>query len=76
MRKVTVKDLQGDINITLSREVEIIYSVMQMGKAVDAITYEATLNGVQLKEFLQSQKLTVPFCIVDTHQYLLTAYDW
>ena len=78
MRKTTIKCLNDNMTFDLGREVEPICAVINIGKALDSITYEVTLTGVKLKEFIIDNKLAKSFLnqIIDDNIYVVTAYDW
>jgi hypothetical protein len=78
MRKVTVLGLDDNLKADLGRNVELVAAVIEIGKAIDAITFEKQLTGKELKQFIlqQNANLAILENIVDNYRYLLTAYDW
>ena len=78
MRYTLVKGVKDSIRLDLGSDVSIICKVMDIGKALDALTFEVTLNGSELREFLRSFKLTeaLKADIKKENLYIITAYDW
>lgn len=78
MRYTIVKGLNDDIYLDLGTNVSIICKVMDIGKALDALTYEVTVNGNELISFLKLFNLTeaLKADIKPENQYVITAYDW
>ena len=78
MRSVSVKGLDDDLKFSLGSDVEVIYHIMQNGKAIDSITYELQINGKDLISFISKFNLKnkVDVTINENNNYLLTAYDW
>ena len=75
MRRTVIKGLDDDFRMDIM-DVEVIYEVMQRGKAEDAITFSLILNGKELIGFLQKFGKE-PLCdVVSDKRYELTAYDW
>ena len=78
MRAVTVKGINDNIKLEFGSDVEIIYEIMQRGKAIDAITFELELSGKELVEFINEFNLNekVDTQINEENKYIITAYDW
>lgn len=78
MRYTTAKGLDDDVNVDLGRDVSLICEIMNIGVALDAITYQATLTGEELLA------LVIKYCpakaseanIQPKNRYKVTAYDW
>lgn len=85
MRKVCVYGIDDKTSFDLSRDVDVIVKIMEIGVAEDAITFKVVFSGKELKEFMEDNKLTsvtdssgeVVFQkIVDKNKYEVKAYDW
>ena len=78
MRSVTVIGLEDGLKFSLGSDVEIIYDIMQNGKAIDAITYELQMTGKKLLSFIDKFHLNnkINGSIKESNHYILTAYDW
>lgn len=78
MRSVIVKGIDDNLRIELSREVDVVFAVIEKGKAIDAITYELEVDGKSLINFIKENKITNKIItnIKDNNRYLIIAYDW
>ncbi len=78
MRSVVVKGIDDDLIIELGREVEIVFAVIKIGKAIDAITYELVVDGTDLINFMKENNLIdkINNDIKENNRYVITAYDW
>ena len=78
MRYTTAKGLDDDVNVDLGRDVSLICEIMNIGVALDAITYQATLTGEELlmlvKKYCPAKVNEVT--IQPKNRYKVTAYDW
>ena len=78
MRKVYIKSVEGDFDAELGREVELVARVMQLGKYINSLTYEAELSGnrvITLINKYNGDKSLLPK-IKRRKKYIVTAYDW
>ena len=78
MRYTIVKGINDDLRLDLGSDTAIICKVMEIGKTLDALTYQVTLSGNELIEFLKSFNLTKALNadIKPENSYTLTACDW
>ncbi len=78
MRFTSVEGLDDDVKLNLGSDVSLICAIMEIGKAIDAITYRATLTGEELLALMQ--KYCPQKCkeasINPQNRYVATAYDW
>ena len=78
MRSTTVKGLDDELSIRLGSDVSIICEVMSIGKAIDAITFEAEMSGEELIAFMRKLRVGEEYeeKIKSGNRYIVTAYDW
>ena len=88
MRYSIIKGIDDGLRIDLGSSVSIIVEVMQIGKAIDSLTYEAEMSGAELLEFLSKFSVGIARDISEnTHRmiiegvkkenrYTVTSYDW
>ena len=78
MRYTIVKGIDDDIRIDLGGNVSIICEVMEIGKAIDYLVFEAEMSGAELLDFLRrfNVKEDLYKDVKPENRYTLTAYDW
>lgn len=78
MRYTFVKGIDDGLEIDLGTNVSIICAVMEIGKALDAITFEAEMNGSELLAFMNKFSVGKDFWdkIKEENRYIVTAFDW
>jgi len=78
MRKTTVTGLDDNVKLDLGSDTSPLGEVMEIGRAVDSLTYEAEMSGEQLIAFLKKFHLYEKHGdkVILKNRYLLTAYDW
>lgn len=75
MRYTTIEGEADDVNITIYGNVSLICAVMEIGKQVGPLTYEAKLNGKELlSRFHLSEENAAK--IHPDNIYLMASYDW
>ena len=78
MRSANIKSTKGDLRIELGSDVSIIAEVIEIGRCIDYLIYEAELNGAELIAFLKKFHLEQQYeSMIDLDDlYIITAYDW
>lgn len=85
MRKVSLYGIDDKLMCDLSRDVDVIVKIMEIGEAIDAITFKKIFTGIELKSFMKENKIEDVMLknnellidkIVDDNKYEVKAYDW
>ena len=78
MRTTIIKGINDDISIEVHGNIDLICAIMDVGKMIDQITYEATLKGEKLIEILIDCRFkdAPNWGIQKENDYEVTAYDW
>lgn len=79
MRETFIKGLNDDFDLSLGSSADLVFAVMQIGKAEDAITFSAEISGAELKKFIEKYAQKYIECIDKIkldNRYRITAYDW
>ncbi len=79
MRETFIKGLNDDFDLSLGSNTDLVFAVMQIGKAEDAITFSVEMNGAELKEFIEKHARKYIEYIDNIkldNRYKITAYDW
>lgn len=79
MRTTFVKGLNDGLDLELGSNVSIIVEVMEIGRALDAITFEVELTGKELIKFLKKfglETISGAENIKGENKYKVTAFDW
>ena len=78
MRSTTIKSIEGNWRMDLGSDVMIVAAVQKVGTAKDYLVYEANLTGEEVLKLMAEARRPDIFDdgeIVDTHHYILTAFD-
>lgn len=78
MRLTLLEGLSDGLKCELGSDVGLIGAVMEMGRAVDALTYVVVLRGDEVLKLLEKHlpKWKIPTQIQAKNEYKLTAFDW
>ncbi|MBQ8448564.1 MAG: hypothetical protein IJX27_06510 [Clostridia bacterium] len=78
MRYTIVHGIDDSLRIDLGGDVSIICEVMDIGKAIDYLTFEAEMTGAELLAFMRKfhVKAELEEGIKAENRYTVTAYDW
>ena len=88
MRYTIVNGIDDGVKIDLGSSVSIICEVMEMGRAIGELTYEAEMTGAELLEFLGKFSVGIAGDISSSvhkrlgeeikkeNRYLIRANDW
>ena len=79
MRETFIKGLNDNFDLSLGSNTDLVFAVMQIGKAEDAITFSAEMTGAELKKFIEkyARKYIERIDeIKSDNRYKITAYDW
>ena len=78
MRYTSIRGKDDGLHFELGSNVDIICEVMNIGKAIDYLIYEAELTGAELLEFLGKFRIEKDITdkIKPENTYIITAYDW
>jgi len=78
MRSTIVKGTDDGIRIDLGGNTDIIGEIINIGKAVDYLIFEAEMTGAELWEFSKKFHVEnkIPEEIKAENRYILTAFDW
>ena len=78
MRYTIVHGIDDSLRIDLGGDVSIICEVMDIGKAIDYLTFEAEMTGAELLAFMRNfhVKAELEEGIKAENRYTVTAYDW
>lgn len=77
MRMTIIEGVEENFRMNLGSDVMIVATVLEMGKAIDYLVYEARLTGEQVLELLSKarQPHLLDDVIIKDHHYVLRAYD-
>ena len=78
MRLTLLEGLSDGLKYELGSDVGLIGAVMEMGRAVDALTYVVVLRGDEVLKLLEKHlpEWKIPTQIQAENEYKLTAFDW
>jgi len=79
MREVFVKGIDDSLKFSLGSDVSVICEIMDIGKAIDQITFEYEFKGNEFIKFIKKFNLEEKIkdiIINENNRYLVTAYDW
>ena len=73
MRTTIIKGMEDDFKVILRCDAITVASVLEAGKAIDALVYEARITGEKVLSLMREFDLEDK--IVKDHHYVLTAFD-
>ena len=78
MRSTTVKGLDDGLRIELGGDTGIIEYVMDIGKGIDYLIYQAEMTGAELLEFMRKFRIDEKLYkdVKEENKYTVTSYDW
>ena len=78
MRTTFIDGIEDNLKIEIPGNVELICTIMEVGKGRDPITFEACLSGEKLLKILEKcyVRNIADFGIQKDNHYNVTAWDW
>jgi hypothetical protein len=73
-----LEGLTDGLQCELGSDVGLIGAIMEIGRALDALTYVVVLHGDEVVKLLEKHlpKWKIPLGIKAENEYKLTAFDW
>ena len=82
MRGTILEGVEDDIRINLGSDIMLVGAVIEIGKALDYLVYEAKLTGEEVLNLINDVNFNgvnrprgLENVLVKDHHYVLTAYD-